>query len=167
MEKFLKEKLNQLNYYALLSLIKENNIELVAAKILGCMGLTTPERIYFDENKLNCFHPSIVYFAVLHEIFHYKRIKLLGEPYFVLQFSNSNFNEFHRFVVNEEILADRYGRIMFHKFNKTKFPIEYTQMLDDEFNSNRYKAVTKQMFELFQNTGSGDFKKLYEQFIIK
>lgn len=167
MEDFLKEQLSKLNYTALFSLVKENNIELVEAKILGGLGLTTPERIYLDKDKLNCHRPSVIYFTILHEIYHYKRIHLLGDAFFVKQFSNDNFEEFHKFIVNEEKNADRYGRLMYFRFNKTEYPLNYTQMLHDEYNANRYKFITKQMFELFRGKDSIDFKKLYEEFIIK
>jgi hypothetical protein len=167
MEDFLKKKLGELNYAALLTLIKDNNIDLIFAKILGGLGLTTPDKIYLDEGKLNCHRPDVVFFTILHEIFHYKRIKLLGNAFFVAQFSNENFDEFHQFVVNEENFADRYGRLIFFKFNKFPYPVEFTQMLHDEYYASRYKFITKQMFELFKTKGSDCYDKLYEEFIIK
>jgi hypothetical protein len=165
MEDFLKVKLSKLNYSALLLLIKENNIELVNTKILGAVGITTPEKILLDQSKLNCYPSNIVHFAVLHEIFHYKRIKLLGKAAIVKQFSNTNFEEFHEHLVKEEIGADRYGRLMFFKFNRTEYPIELTQQLHYESYANRYKRLSKQVFGLVKT--EADYDKLFEEFIIK
>jgi hypothetical protein len=162
---FLKDKLNTLNFPALLSLIKDNNIELVDTKILGAIGIAGPERILLDQAKLNCYPPNMVYFAVLHEIYHYKRIKLLGKAAIVKQFSNTNFEEFHEHLIKEEVGADRYGRLLYFKFNRTQYPVQLTQQLHEEFYANRYKRLSKQVFGVVKN--EEDYNKLFEEFIIK
>src|SRR3954470_22769223 len=113
MEDFLVKKLSKLNYQALFSLIGENRIEFIPVRLAGAYGMTLPDRIYVDLYEFRRLPDIVVYFVLLHEIFHYKRYQELGKQHFINELSNPIFEELHNHIVEEELAADAYGREMY------------------------------------------------------
>lgn len=164
MEEFLVKKLGRLNYQSLLHLIRKNRIELVPVKLAGAYGMTTPDRIYVDLDELKKLPDNVVFFVILHEIFHYKRYQVLGKKYFVEIFSSSDFNTLHQHILKEEQAADRYGRLIYRKFNGADYPVEFTQMLDDPYKQERYEKNTRMLFGQIKN--EANFDTFWNKFIV-
>lgn len=165
MKDFLVNKLSKLNYQALLDLIDENRIEFESVILAGAYAMTTPDRIYVDLYELRRLPDNVVYFVILHEIFHYKRYQELGKQHFINELSNPILEELHNHIIGEELAADAYGRKMYHFFNGQDYPIELTQMLEDPYNRERYEKNTKAFFGQIKN--EVDFDNFWNKFIVK
>jgi hypothetical protein len=164
MEDFLVKKLSKLNYQALFSLIGENRIEFIPVRLAGAYGMTLPDRIYVDLYELRRLPDNVVYFVLLHEIFHYKRYQQLGKQHFINQLSNPNFEELHNHIIDEEMAADKYGCEMYRLFNGQDYPVQLTQMLDDPYRRSMYEKNTKAFFG--QIKSEADFDNFWNKFIV-
>lgn len=155
MEKKLRMMLSarhgELNFNSLISFIENENIKFIETDLYQSVALATLDGIYIDLNKLNTFGTKMVFYIILHEICHVKMMDKVGENEIIKLLSNTNVDEFCDYVISEEILADRYARIMFFYFNKVKLNRGYTQCLEDECNSEKYKEFIKNNVGLIKN----------------
>lgn len=158
---FKKDKSDKLNIEFLLKLY--NNIDVkLANMVLGVNGFTTHEKIYINTNT----NKDFVYYVALHELAHYKRIKKLGIDIHMKHLSSNDFDEFAKYVINEEIIADRYANLMFYIANG--YHCNYSQELECEYRQEQYKSFIKvNMFNLFSEFSElEDYKKLGESLLV-
>ena len=136
-------------------------------KLKNSVGIATYDCIYIDSRSFNFNFPNfMVYFIILHEMAHYKRLHKLGKQHFIKELSNDNYNELFEYVINEEILADRYASRMFYKLNNEVFPKYYTQCLDDPNKKEAYRYRIEFFFGKVQNNEE-KYDNLFKEFIVE
>jgi len=161
----LRSKPSQLDFEALISFMESTGIEYRDRRLRGPLGLTTYYCIYLDMEKLMTVHEKLMYFVILHETAHYKRIvKMGGKDGVIKVLSNEDFEEFFNHVIGEEIFSDRYACHVYHKLNKFNFPREATQQLHLEERQRQYKGNARQLFGVVQNNEE-NYKRLLESFV--
>jgi len=160
----LKEKHGELNFNGLLEFMEFSSIDFKARKLRGPMGIATYFCIYLDMDKIDTYHDQMLFFVILHEIAHYKRIAKVGKEHIIKMLSLEDFEEFCTHVITEEIIADRYGCYVFYLLNKNIFPRGATQQLDIDYRRIQYKNTAKYLFGQIQNNEE-NYKKVLESFL--
>jgi len=82
------------DFISLLNFCEQHKINLKAARIKDGLGFACRRCIYLDINKLATHQTKMVYWLILHEVYHYKRIKKMGVKKMVKDFSDTNFETF-------------------------------------------------------------------------
>jgi hypothetical protein len=161
----LKEKHGKLNFNSLLDFMEASGIEFKDRKLRGPMGIATYFCIYLDLHKIDAYNDKMLFFVILHEIAHYKRIARVGKEHIIKMLSLEDFEEFCTHVITEEIIADRYGCYVFYLLNKNIFPREATQRLDEKYRQVQYKHTAKHLFGQIQNNEE-NYKRVLESFLV-
>lgn len=154
----------ELNFSGLLRFMKSTGITYRNRKFKGPLGFAAYDCIYLDVDKILHYHPKLLFFVILHETAHHKRIMAMGKEKLIELLSLSDFEAFVDHVVGEEMVADRYGRYMFYKLNRESFPIEATQRLENPEMKQRYKPIAGMLFGVVQND-EGNYHRLVESFL--
>ena len=156
-----------LNFKSLINFMSDSLIIFKDRRIKGPIGMTTPYCIYLDIKRVDelNLNPMTVYFLVLHEIGHYKRIKNMGKETMLNHLSTDNFDELCYHIVNEEIFCDRYASLLFYHFNKLILPKIHTQQLDNEIYRLMYRQNVKPLFGVIQNKEE-NYMRLIESFLL-
>lgn len=162
---YLSEKQSKLDFKSLVSLMDESEIEFRINELKGPIGLATTYCIYLDFKRLIGIHEKMFYFIILHEIAHHKRITKLGKDKIMESLSIEDFDTFCEFIINEEIIADRYGCFLYYKLNKELFPKAATQELENNDNKIRYKKLAIHLFGVVKNNEE-NYKELMESFVV-
>jgi hypothetical protein len=150
-KKYLENKPPQLNFKCLLKFMEDSYIPFKNAWLMSSAAMTTLDCIYLDINKLSHYTDSMVYFIILHEIGHFKKMRKHGRAEVIRRLSIENFELFHINMVTEEMVADRYASRLFNRFNQVPFPSRLTQQLEFIDNRKKYTKNTRQYFGLVQN----------------
>lgn len=161
----LKEKHGELDFNNLLFFMENTGIDFKARGLRGALGMTTSYCIYLDLDKFSCLNDKMLYFVIIHEMAHYKRINKVGVDFVIKMLSHENFDAFCEYIINEEIIADRYACFLFNLFNKQIFPKGATQRLDDNYYKHNYKNNLKMLFGVVQNNEK-KYKELLESFVV-
>lgn len=140
-----------LNFIGLLEFMEQSGIPFKSRKLKGPLGLASFDGIYLDLNQIGCYPSSLLFFIILHEMAHYKRITKFGKSKIVSLLSETDFELFVDHVVGEEIIADRYGCLMYRYFNGKTFPREATQNLHLPYKREKYKTVASLLYGKIQN----------------
>jgi hypothetical protein len=106
----------------------------------------------------------MLYFIILHETSHYKRIQKFGVKKIIENLSDENFENFFQFLLNEELVSDRYGSLLFYKFNGQEYPKSLTQELTNEINKIRFRQSARYFFGAVQNSEER-YKNFMDSFI--
>jgi hypothetical protein len=158
------------NVDGLISFMENSGIEYHMADLRGPFAMATFEGVFIDLKKIMSKvlidDTRFIYFVILHETGHIKRMKKLGEKEILKKLSLSDFEEFFEDIVGEELIADRYGCYIYRKLNNETFPIHMTQQLNLEFHKNKYKDSTRKIFGRIQNNKK-NYNDLVNQFIIR
>lgn len=157
-----------LEFLSILEIIEDIQIPVNSVKLRGQYGLATIYGLYFDFEKLygKITNDTFIYYAILHEIAHYKRINKLGSDYLIKSLSTTSLTEYLDFLLNEEIIADRWARLVFYKLNGKELPIEYTQELDLEDNKKRFFLGSYKNFGIINNDIS-NYDRLINDYILE
>lgn len=151
----IKNKLSQLNgplnFDGLIKFIELTGFDFKDRDLINAIGIATTDCIYLDIGKLRHYIDDFIFFVILHEICHFKRIAKIGKLETIRLLSLDDFNLFHEHILNEEILADRYACSLFYRFNKKIYPYEMTQQLDQPKKKKEYKNIAKRYFGFIQN----------------
>jgi len=144
---------SNLNFKSLIEFMKSTNIVFIENRIKNSYGMATNDSIYLNTNlMLTRLNDKELFFIILHEIAHYKRIQLIGKKQVIEYFANKDFEVFSEHIIFEEILADRYGRLVYYKLNNKIYPKYSTQCLDDPMIRERYKmGLNKNLFGIIEN----------------
>jgi len=161
-----------LNFETILTIINESNIKIINACLSDdIVGLTTLECIYIDIydilTRLSVGEINLhkVFFILLHEIAHKKRIDKHGVDYHLNMLITPDFKSFHEFIIGEELFADRWASLVFYVINQTKFHISQTQGLHITSNKELYINSLKETHNLFKATNF-NYGDMIKQFLI-
>ena len=170
-EQLLKEtEGSDLNFDKLLQMIEDENIPMFNAVLGNRMyGLATKDGIYV--NILEIVHRSgydLLYFTILHEIAHYKRLLVYSKEELFNKILESDEATYINHTINEEVIADRYGRLIFRILNGEQFPINKTQELEEEDNKIKYskRLVTGFKHMKSQCKSVEDFDNVINSFVV-
>jgi len=153
------------NFKPLFLLMQNSGIIFKNRRLVGALGLATFDCIYLNMDALKHKPSDLYFFVILHEMAHHKRISKLGKEYFLKLFSDNDFDVFSNGVINEEIIADRYGCYVYKCLTNKNFPIYLTQQLDRKYKQDQYKDQIKGLFGLVKNS-ENNYIKLMESFLI-
>jgi hypothetical protein len=157
---------SDLNFIKLLSFIDDNNIPVVDSKLISAVGMATYYKIHLDLDSLDFQPPSLRYFIILHEIGHYKRLQKKGLEYHLHKLSSTNVNILYNHILNEEIIADKYGMFTFKRLTGVEYPYEMTQQLKDY--ENKVKFIDTAYSLIGKLNGTEDsYKIMIQQYIIR
>lgn len=162
---YLKNRPPQLNFKDLIKFIEDCEIPIENKLLINSVGVATLDCIWLDVSKLSNISDSVVFFIILHEIGHYKRIKKLGRNEIIRKLSINDFRDFNNDIISEEMIADRYGSLLFLKFNGFPFPRILTQNLEDEYNRRMYSLKTAKYFGIIKHSEE-NYYKLINNYII-
>ena len=164
LKQIIKSKLYEYNVEGLISFIEDLDVNFYKADLIGPLAMATFDCVYLDLTKV--VNPKLMFFIILHEIAHVKRMKKLGREEILRNLSLENFDKFFEHVLQEEIIADRYACYVYQKLNKDIYPRVMTQQLDLEDNKFNYRQKARGFFGVIQNSEER-YKKFVEKFIIK
>jgi hypothetical protein len=147
----LKQRHGKYDFNKLIEFIQSTGFIYKARKINGPIAIASIDCVYIDVDKVDYFGDRLVYFIILHETCHMKRITKLGSEWMLRNLSFEDFDEFTKHIFIEEILADRYACRMFYEFNKVVYPWRDTQQLDDKIKQQQYAPMARLYFGKIQN----------------
>lgn len=163
--KCVNELDKSLNTKGLVSFMQNSGIVFKDRSLKGPVGIATTYCIYLDIDKLtNHFPDRILYFVILHEMGHLKRITKLGKDKIISLLSLEDFDEFCEHVIGEELIADRYGCYLFWLLNKQIYPRYLTQELYLPENKLEYRRPSKLLFGVVKNSEE-NYKELIKTLI--
>ncbi len=172
-ESFNINQHDNLNIDGLISFMENSEIDYYMADLNGPMGMATINGVYIDVNNILTkisfpigANTMLLYFIILHETAHMKRIIKLGKDKVIENLSLPDFNDFFEHIINEELIADNYGCLNYYLLNKKKYPSHYTQNLDNSDNKERYKQTARGFYGQIQNDET-KYNKLVNRFIKK
>jgi len=146
----LNEKHGDLNFKGLLEHMEASGIDFKANPLRGPLGIATYYCVYLDMAKIDYYHDKMLFFIILHEMGHYKRIANVGKDHIIKMLSLEDFEEFCQHVITEEIVADRYSAYCYYLLNKEVFPKGATQQLENKDRQRQYKSTAKHLFGQIQ-----------------
>ena len=164
--KELEKRHGKYDFNALISFMESTGFTYQNKGLIGPMGFTTIYSIMFDMNVLSRLNDKLLYFVVLHETAHMKRIKKVGNKNVIKGLSIEPFDVFHSFLINEEIVADRYACSMFRKLNSKSYPWYETQQLNLPFMQDRYAGVSRQFYGKIKNKKK-NYDEWFKKFIVE
>jgi hypothetical protein len=156
---------SKLNFEGLLSWMESNGVPYKSRGLRGPMGFAAFDGVYLDLDTILNYNPSLLFFVILHETAHYKRIIRMGKDNVIKFLSYEDFDMFFDHVVTEEVIADRYGRLVYRLMNGVDFPIHATQQLENEYRRERYKSTARVLFGKINNSEE-NYNELVKSFII-
>ena len=168
LKKALIENLPTKNVDDLICFMENAGVKYYMADLTGPLALATFYGVYIDINKIKskAVGEMLMYFVILHETAHMKRIKKLGKKEILRNLSNKNFDDFFNHVLGEELIADRYGCYMYYNLTKQIYPKSMTQNLHIKEVADNYKSTARYLFGQIENNEE-DYKKLVTKFIMK
>jgi len=155
---------SKLNFEGLLSWMESNGVPYKSRRLKGPMGFATFDGVYLNLDVILNYKPSLLFFVILHETAHYKRIKRMGKENVIKFLSYEDFDMFFDHVVTEEIIADRYGRLVYRLMNGVDFPVQVTQQLDLPYKREKYKSTARHLFGKIENSAE-KYNELVKSFI--
>jgi len=162
----LTKKNGRHNFKKLLEFMEASGIDFKDRKIkFNTLGVATMYGLFINSEELNRYNDSIIFYVILHEIAHYKRIQKMGKEALIKALSAENFETFFEHVVGEEIIADRYASLLYLWFNKETFPSIWTQELFKEDKRNNYRPIAARLFGVIKNDEE-NYKNLLESFLV-
>jgi hypothetical protein len=160
----LRENLSDYNVESLITYMEELDVPFYKADLRGPLAMATFYGVYIDFSRV--MNPKLMFFIILHETAHIKRMRKLGKEEILRNLSLEDFDAFFEHVVQEEQIADRYASYIYQKLNKDIYPSVMTQELHLEDNKIKYRQTARGFFGRIQNDEE-KYKKFVEQFIIK
>ncbi len=152
----------------LVCFMENAGVKYYLADLNGPLALASYYGVYLDLKSIKQRGASdlLVYFIILHETAHMKRIKKMGKKQLLKNLSSTDFNVFFEHVLGEELIADRYGCFMFYNLTKKEYPKYMTQQLYIKENADRYKHIARHLFGQVENDEK-KYKELIDKFIRK
>lgn len=164
--KILNNKESKLDWKGLLDYMESTGIDYQNKKLRGPWGIATFYCIFLDMDMICRYDDKLLYFIILHETSHYKRIiKKGGKDGVIKTLSEEDFDVFFNSVVEEEIVADRYASLLYYQFNKISWPREATQQLNLGYKQENYVPIAKLLYGVVKNKEE-NYIELLESFIV-
>jgi hypothetical protein len=165
-EDSIKTLLKDKYFEPILEFMENSGIDFRNKRLNGPLGVATYYCVFIDLVRLtNGFNNNLIAYIILHEVGHYKRIAKMGKEGIIKNLSLEDFNEFCKFVINEEIVADRYSSFVVYLLTKELYPREATQQLHREDRQKRYKHSVRTLFGIVKNNEE-NYKGLLERFVV-
>jgi len=163
---YLNSRDKKYNFSKLLKFLEESGIPFKSKKLItGGVAIATIQGVLFDLEQLIKQSDKLVFFILLHEVGHSKRLSKIGIDKVVGNLSEENFEVFFSKLIYEELVADRYASFLFNIFNEEKYPWYETQQLDLETRQNGYRPVANLYFGKISND-INKYNQLLNKFII-
>jgi hypothetical protein len=134
-------------------------------KLRGPLAIATLNGVLLDMSVINRYHDKLVYFILLHETAHMKRISRMGKDLMLANLSIEDFNEFTAHIFEEEIFADRYACRLFYHFNKEIYPWYETQQLNLKYKQEQYGPMARMYYGKIQNNEE-KYNEMINDFIV-
>ncbi len=168
LKKALVENITTKNIDELICFMENSGVRYYMADLTGPLALATFYGVYIDINKIKtkAVGGMLIYFVILHETAHMKRIKKLGKKEILRNLSLKDFDEFFNHILGEELIADRYGCFMYYNLTKQIYPKSMTQNLHIKEVVDTYKSTARYLYGQIENN-EDDYKKLVNKFIKK
>jgi len=169
-DKLIIEKLKNRNsgsnhFDIIFDFMEKSKIKFKDNRLYDVYAIATPDIIFLDIDKMmSDYTDMMISFIILHEMGHYKRIQKIGKANMLKYLSSNNFNFLHKYLVNEEMLADRYASSLYYKLIGDLFPRNLTQQLDKLYKQEQYRIAAQHLFGLIQNDEE-KYNKLLNTFI--
>jgi hypothetical protein len=160
LKKFLLKEHGEYNFKKLVEYLESRTFDIKLNYLVRATGFTTIDSIYFDLDNLKKHNSKMIFYIILHEIGHYKRIQKYGSDWVIEMLSISNFDDYFKGIVDEEIFADRFSCYMFYKMNKIIYPWNETQQLNLTSRQEKYKPLANMLFGKINNN-----KQKYYDFV--
>lgn len=139
------------NFNGLVESLESNGFDYNLKNLRGPLAIATINGVLINESILDKYDDKFVFFVLLHETAHMKRITKLGKAEIIRNLSLSDFNEFMKHILHEEILADRYACKLFYHFNRETYPWNETQQLNLLDKQKKYEQIAMGYFGHIQN----------------
>ena len=162
----LSKSSNNKSFEALLNFMKKSGVPYKNRKLRGPLGIAAADCVYLDLEHLEYYQPSLLFFVILHETAHYKRIQKMGKATVIKMLSLKDFDAFCEHVIYEERVADRYGCLLYKIMTGDDFPKSVTQCLEDPETQRQYRKVAAQLFDKIDNSEE-KYENLLKSFIIE
>tara|TARA_R110000851_G_scaffold115810_5_gene241810 strand:- start:379 stop:918 length:540 start_codon:yes stop_codon:yes gene_type:complete len=161
-----------LHFESILEIVNDSNIKITNACLSDdIVGLTTLDCIYIDIydilSRLSVGEINLhkVFFILLHEIAHKKRIDKFGVDYHLNMLTTSDFKSFYEFIIFEELFADRWAALIFYFINQKKFHKSQTQELYITSNKELYITNLNTTHKLFKSVNF-NYDEMIKHFLI-
>jgi predicted metal-dependent hydrolase len=161
---YINELSNRFNKKGLINLMVESECNFYNRELKNSFGFATYDSIYLDVEELKLYSEEFRIFVILHELCHYKNMKLMGLDGVIDLLSIDDFDVFCSTIIKEEILADRYACYVYQVLNKISYPRVLTQNLHLKEKQIRYTDIAKRLYGIVQNDKE-KYKKLIEKFL--
>lgn len=161
----LSERDGRYNFIKLLEYMQASGYTYVDKKLRGPLAIATLNGILLDMSTIDRYHDKLVYFILLHETAHMKRIGRMGKELMLANLSIEDFDEFTAHIFEEEIFADRYACRLFFHFNKEIYPWYETQQLNLKYKQEQYGPMARMYYGKIQNNEE-KYNEMISNFIV-
>ena len=161
----LIERNGQYNFTKLVDYLLDTGFVYQDRKLRGPLAIATLNGVLLDMSVIDRYHDKLVYFILLHETAHMKRINRMGKEMMLSNLSIEDFGEFTAHIFEEEIFADRYACSLFYHFNKEIYPWYETQQLNLKYKQDQYEKMARMYYGKIQNNEE-KYNEMISNFII-
>ena len=161
----LIERNGQYNFTKLVDYLLDTGFVYQDRKLRGPLAIATLNGVLLDMSVIDRYHDKLVYFILLHETAHMKRINRMGKEMMLSNLSIEDFGEFTARIFEEEIFADRYACSLFYHFNKEIYPWYETQQLNLKYKQDQYEKMARMYYGKIQNNEE-KYNEMINNFII-
>lgn len=161
----LIERNGQYNFTKLVDYLLDTGFVYQDRKLRGPLAIATLNGVLLDMSVIDRYHDKLVYFILLHETAHMKRINRMGKEMMLSNLSIEDFGEFTAHIFEEEIFADRYACSLFYHFNKEIYPWYETQQLNLKYKQEQYEKMARMYYGKIQNNEE-KYNEMINNFII-
>lgn len=146
---YFKLESPNLNWVGLEKISNSYNIE-VKNFLVRAAGLSFNGNIYISNTIIYNVTPKEFFFILLHEIAHNKRNIKYNSDEKLVNLGKGDFEVFFQYVINEEVIADRYAKQLYFYLNRETTDIG--QNLDQLYYQNRYRSHAKTTYDMVPKT---------------
>jgi hypothetical protein len=161
----LIERNGEYNFTKLVDYMLDTGFVYQDKKLTGPLAIATLNGVLLDMSVINRYHDKLVYFILLHETAHMKRIGRMGKDLMLANLSIEDFDEFTAHIFEEEIFADRYACRLFYHFNKEIYPWYETQQLNLKYKQEQYGSMARMYYGKIQNNEE-KYNEMINNFIV-
>jgi len=155
---------SNLNFSGLVEFLENSEYQFSGAYLRGAAGLAIKNKGYFNIKIFEREIPQFIFFVILHEYCHIKRIDVMSEETMITYLTDENQDRLCDHVIGEEILADRFASLLYYHFNKEIVPKYITQELDDDNKKRELIEDIKLSYGMVKDIES--YHKLIEHVVI-
>lgn len=162
----LSERHGTYNFNALIEYMKNSGYTYQDRSLRGPLAIATLNGVLLDMSMIRRYGDRLVYFIILHETAHMKRIGRMGKKTMLENLSLEDFEAFCNHIFVEEIFADRYACILFYHFNREHYFWNETQQLNLKTRQKKYEPMARMYYGKIQND-ENKYNEMIEAFIVK